>query len=138
MLRNVGAVLVGLIVGMVVNMAFVMINAYVLFPMPEGLDMNDTVAFGAYIKTLPGQAFILVLFAHLGQSFVGAWLAARLSKSWTMALALLIGVLSLVGGIVNAMQIPLPTWLYIEFPLYLVVAWAAGNIELKRRAAQPA
>lgn len=38
-MRNAGAVIVGLVVGMMVNMALVMLNAYVLFPMPEGMDM---------------------------------------------------------------------------------------------------
>jgi len=26
-----------------------------------------------------------------------------------------------------------PAWLMIELPLYLVVAWAEGNMEIKRR-----
>ena len=77
----------------------------------------------------------MVLVAHLGQSFVGGWVAARLSSSHAMALAMIIGVLSLAGGIANMVQIPGPTWLMIELPLYLVVAWLAGRIELKRRAA---
>ncbi len=51
-----------------------------------------------------------------------------------MVLAMIIGVLSLIGGIMNAMSIPLPAWTYIEMPLYLVVAWFAGSLEVKRRA----
>lgn len=41
MLRNVGAVLAGLVVGVIVNMSLIMLNGMVLFPMPEGMDMND-------------------------------------------------------------------------------------------------
>ena len=133
--RNIAAVLAGLVVGMIVNMAFVMLNSYVLFPMPEGTTFEDPALFGAYIETLPTAAFLVVLVAHLGQSFVGGWVAARLSSSHAMALAMIIGVLSLAGGIANMVQIPGPTWLMIELPLYLVVAWLAGRIELKRRAA---
>ena len=134
MLRNVGAVVAGLIVGMIVNMAFVMLNGYVLFPMPEGMDMNDSVAMNAYIATLPAHAFILVLVAHFGQAFVGGWVAARLAGSRPMVLALIVGGLSLLGGIMNAMQLDLPTWMYVEFPLYLVCGWFAGRIEVRRRA----
>ncbi|MGH1342507.1 MAG: hypothetical protein ACRBN8_13185 [Nannocystales bacterium] len=137
MIRNVLAVFAGLAAGMATNMALVMLNAYVLFPMPAGIDMNDPVQMNAYIAPLPATAFILVLAAHLGQSFVGGWTAARLGASRPMLLAMIIGVLSLVGGIMNMMQLELPTWMLVELPLYLVVAWIAGRIEQKRRATAP-
>jgi hypothetical protein len=38
------------------------------------------------------------------------------------------------GGIMNMMTITGPDWMYIELPLYLVVAWAAGRMEQNRRA----
>lgn len=134
MIRNILAVFAGLAAGMVTNMALIMLNAYALFPMPGGMDMNDPAQMNVYIATLPATAFILVLAAHLGQSFVGGWTAARLGASKPMLLALIVGVLTLVGGIMNMMQLELPTWMYIELPLYLVVAWLAGRIEVQRRA----
>ena len=39
-MRNVLAVIAGLIAGMAVNMALIMLNGYVLYPMPEGTDMT--------------------------------------------------------------------------------------------------
>lgn len=135
MLRNMGAVVLGMIVGMVVNMILISVNGYVLFPMPEGMDMYDPEQLSGYIETLPAAGMILPILAHLGQAFVGGWVAARLGASRPLVLAMIVGVLSLVGGIMNAMSIPLPTWTYIEMPLYLVVAWFAGSLEVKRRAA---
>jgi len=135
MVRNILAVLAGLAAGMATNMALVMLNAYVLFPMPEGTDMNDPAQMNAYIATLPATAFIVVLAAHLGQAFVGGWTAARLSASKPMLLAMIVGVLSLLGGIANMQQIDHPAWMYVELPLYLVVAWVAGQLERRRRAA---
>ncbi len=73
MIRNILAVIAGLIVGMVVNMALVTLNAYVLFPMPPGTNMQDPEQLNAYMATLPTAAFFVVLAAHLGQSFVGGW-----------------------------------------------------------------
>ena len=75
-----------------------------------------------------------MIAAHLGQSFFGGLVAARLAASRPRVLALIIGVLSLVGGIANMMTIDGPAWMAIERPLYLAVAWAAGSIELRRRA----
>ena len=134
MLRNILSVFAGLIVGSAVNMALVMLNAYVLFPMPPGMDMNVPEQLNTYIATLPTVAFLVVLAAHLGQSFVGGWTAARLGSSRPMLLAMIVGVLTLVGGILNWMTVDGPTWMMIEIPLYLVVAWLAGRIEQKRRA----
>jgi hypothetical protein len=134
MIRNILAVVAGLAVGMAFNMAIIMANSHVLFPMPAGLDMADPDQMNAYVATLPFAAFLVVLVAHLGQSFFGGWTAARLAGSQPLSLAMIVGVLSLVGGITNMMTIRGPTWMYIELPLYLAVAWAAGKLELRRRA----
>lgn len=135
MIRNIFAVLAGLAVGMAVNMALIMLNAYVLFPMPDGMDMYDPEQMNEYIATLPTVAFFVVLAAHLGQSFVGGWVAARLGSSQPMLLAMIVGLFALAGGIMNMMTIRGPDWMFIELPLYLVVAWQAGRMEVNRRAA---
>ena len=51
-----------------------------------------------------------------------------------MVLALLVGVCSLMGGIMAMTMIPGTPWLMIELPLYLVVAWLGGGLEERRRA----
>ena len=132
MLRNIGAVIVGLIAGMVINMILVQLNMLV-FPLPEGVEWTDTEAFKQAIATMPAAGWILVFAAHLGQAFVGGWTAARLGASHPMMLAMIVGVLSLAGGIANAVMLSVPTWVWIEMPLYLVVAWLAGRIESARR-----
>lgn len=134
MVRNIGAVIAGLIAGMAVNMAIIMLNSYVLYPMPEGTEFSDTEAMAAYIETLPVPALLVAMLAHLGQAFVGGWVAARLALTKPMALAMTIGVLSLAGGIYNLAQLPTPAWFMIELPLYLVAAWMAGSMACKRRA----
>jgi hypothetical protein len=133
MFRNMGAVLIGIVVGMAVNMALIQLNSTVFFPMPEGLDTTDTEAFNRYINTLPFYGFIPVIAAHLGQSWVGAWVAARLAKSHPLRLAMVIGVFSLAGGIMAMTMIDGPFWMVVELPFYLVVAWVAGTREEARR-----
>jgi hypothetical protein len=128
MLRNILAVFAGLFVGMSWNMALVVLNSSVLFPMPEGMSMQDPDQMNAWIATLPVSAFLVVLLAHLGQSFFGAWVAAHLAGSRQMLLAMLIGTLSLAGGVMNMMSLDHPTWMYIELPLYLVVAWVGARL----------
>ena len=134
MLRNAGAVIAGLVVGMIVNLALVQLNT-VPFPLPDGVDVTDTAQMRDAIRELPAAAWILVFAAHLSQSFVGAWVAARLGTSHWMALAMIVGVVSLGAGITNAMMLSAPAWTWLEMPFYLVVAWMAGRTELARRMA---
>ena len=134
MLRNAGAVGLGLVLGMALNMAIIQLNMNLFFPAPAGMDMNDPEQFNAYIAGLPMAAFLVVMLAHLGQSFVGAWIAARLGASRPLLLAMIIGVISLAGGIWAMTIIKGPDWMMIELPLYLVAAWLAGRLEQKRRA----
>ncbi|MEE2888020.1 MAG: hypothetical protein VX951_11385 [Planctomycetota bacterium] len=136
MLRNIVAVIVGLALGMAVNMGLIQLNVQVLNPMPAGMDMNDSEQFNAYLATLPASAYVMIILAHLGQAFVGGWVAARLGESRPMLLAMIIGVLSLAGGIAAMTMFKGPDWMVVELPLYLVVAWLAGRIEQKRRAGQ--
>ena len=93
------AVLVGLGVGMAVNMALIQLNSTVLYPAPEGMDMNDPEQLQAYMDTLPAAAFLVVMAAHLGQALIGGWLAACLAVKRPVLLALIVGAFTMVGGI---------------------------------------
>ncbi len=134
MLRNILALVLGLAAGMAVNMGIIMLNSSLLFPMPAGTSMADPEQMNAYVASLPILALLVVMVAHLGQAFVGGFVAARLAASKPMLLAMIIGALSLLGGIMNAMSIHTPTWFYIEMPLYLLFAWTAGRIAIEQRA----
>ena len=133
MLRNLLAIPIGIAVGMAVNMAFVSLNVS-LFPMPEGVSFEAPEGMAAYMATLPIAAFALILVAHLGQAFVGGWVAARLSTRRPLVNALIVGALSMIAGLLNMLNMPLPAWMWVEMPLYLVAAWGAGRLELWRRA----
>ncbi|MEE4175332.1 MAG: hypothetical protein V2I57_13850 [Xanthomonadales bacterium] len=133
MLRNIGAVILGIVVGMIVNIVIVQINL-IFFPLPEGVDPADYEALKAAMPSQPATAWIGVIAAHLGQAFVGGWVAARVGASRPVLLAMIVGVFTLAGGIANAVMLSPPAWTLIELPLYLVVAWLAGKQVEKSRA----
>ncbi|MFK7926899.1 MAG: hypothetical protein AB8H79_01830, partial [Myxococcota bacterium] len=126
------AAILALIVVLALNMAVILLN-FVFFPLPEGVAMDDAAAMAAWMSDLPQTAFILPIVAHLVQAFAGGWVAARVGASIPMVLAMIIGGLSLLGGVLNLLQIPGPIWMWAELPLYLVLAWAAGALEVRRR-----
>ena len=133
MFRTIVAVAVGWFVGSLFNASLVFLNM-ALYPVPESFDWDDTSGVKAHFETLPVMAFTIVLIAHLGQAFIGGYVAARISKNQVLAVAMIVGGISLIGGIMNTIMLPLPNWMLIEMPLYLVVSYCAGVLELKRRA----
>ena len=133
-MRDVVAVIVGLLVGMATNMAFVLINV-AIYPMPEGVGFNNQEGLAEYIGTLPLLAFLIVLVAHLSQAFVGSLVAAKISLR-PMTVAMIVGSISLILGAINMINLfeVTPRWMLIEIPLYLVVAWGAAKLVQKNRS----
>lgn len=130
MLKIIGALIAGLIVGMAANMILVTLNLKLF---PASTPLNNPEAWNDYIVSLPDTAFIIPVLAHLSQAFFGAWVTARLSPTQPFKFAMAIGVLSLLGGIVNASSLPIPIWMWLEMPFYLILAGVAGKIEMNRR-----
>jgi hypothetical protein len=145
LVRSVGAVIAGLVVGSAVNMAIITFNTHVLYPLPQDVSMNDPEAFGDYIRKLPPPAFFVVFTAHFGQALVGGYTAARLGGATTsgsnstgtsssteglatmMILSQTVGALTLLGAVLNNLSLPVPLWTWIEMPLFPVMAWIAGR-----------
>jgi hypothetical protein len=133
MLRDIGAVVAGLVVGSIANMALVFANMAV-FPGPPGLDFNDPAAMAAYVGGLPPQAFLGVIAAHRSQAGLGGWTAARLSSRPASA-AYIVGGLTALACLINLIELPGPWWMWAELPLCAVIAWAVGRAEVGRRGA---
>lgn len=132
MLRNVGAVLLGMLAGSLANMAIVMVDV-ALYPLPEGFDMQDPVQLKAHMATLPALAWIIAVVAHLAQVLVGGLVAGKVGDK-PLVLAMIIAVLSMVGGVMNLINLGAPTWMWAELPLYLLVGYAVGEMGRRRMA----
>ncbi len=127
MIRNIGAVFAGLVVGSFANMA-VIIAMTLIWPLPEGVDMSNPEQMEPYIASLPAVAWLCAMVAHLLQAFVGGGVAAKLGGSHPVRLALIVGGLTMLGGVMNAINLSAPLWMWIEMPLYFVVAYGAGRL----------
>jgi len=132
-LRNILAVLAGWFGGSFVNMALIQLG-HSLFPI-EGLDQNDMDAFAAIIPTLEAKYFIFPFLAHAVGTLVGAFLAAIIGVNRKMMLALIVGVLFLIGGIAVNIMLPGPTWFTMVDILfaYIPMAWLGGNLARAKR-----
>lgn len=129
LLRNVLAVVVGIAIGGVVNMALVTISP-MLIPMPAGVDVNDTESLAKGIHLFEPRHFLMPFLAHALGTFVGALVAYLLAASYKTQLSYAIGAVFLCGGIAASFMIPAPTW-FIALDLlaaYLPMAWLAVRI----------
>ena len=108
-LRNLLAVIAGLVVGSVVNMAIITVGPMVI-PPPTGIDMTDMDKFAENLKLLGPAHFIAPWLAHALGTLVGAFTAAKVAAGHKMKLALGIGIFFLLGGIMMVSMVGGPVW----------------------------
>ena len=108
-LKNVLAVLAGVIVGSVVNMGIIQISGSII-PPPEGVIPGDMESLKEHMPNFGPEQFIMPFLAHALGTLVGAWLAAIISASHQIKLALGVGAWFLLGGIAVSVMLPAPTW----------------------------
>lgn len=129
MLRNIFGIVAGLLLGSVVNMAFVAISSSVIAP-PAGADMTTVEGLSAAMPRLEAKHFVFPFLAHALGTLTAALVAAQVAVRHKMPIALGIGGLFLVGGIAASTMIPAPAW-FIALDLvaaYLPMAWLGAKI----------
>jgi hypothetical protein len=127
--RNALAVVAGIVVGSVVNMGLVEMGGLV-FPPPPGVDTTTMEGLRESMHLLEARHFVMPFLAHALGTLVGATLAAAIAVSYRLHIALGIGCLFLIGGIIAAMMLPAPAW-YIALDLllaYIPMAWLGWKL----------
>ncbi len=131
-LKNILAVLAGIVIGSVMNMGIVMLSSSVI-PPPEGVDVTNMESLKASMHLFEPKHFIMPFLAHAMGTLVGALVAALIATNNKMKFAIGIGVWFLIGGIVNIFLLPSPTWFTILdlAGAYIPMAWLGGKWAMK-------
>jgi hypothetical protein len=108
-LKNILAVIVGWLVGGILNMVLVIIGP-MLIPLPPGIDPMDPESLKAGIPLLENRHFIFPLLAHGLGTLLGALVAAKMAAARPFALSMLVGLLFFAGGLYNVIDMGGPTW----------------------------
>ena len=134
-LRNVLAVIAGFVIGSIVNMALIMIGGKVI-PPPAGVDVTTMEGLRAGMHLFEPKHFAFPFLAHALGTLVGALVAASLAASRKLLMALVVGVLFLVGGIMSVMSLPSPMWFSVLdlVAAYIPMAWLGGTLAARRKA----
>ena len=127
--KNILAVIVGLVAGSAVNMGIIMISGSVI-PPPEGVDNTTVEGLKAGIHLFQPKHFLMPFLAHALGTFVAALLAALIAANRKMLFAMVIGVFFLAGGIANILMLPSPLWFTIVdlVGAYLPMAFLAAKL----------
>jgi hypothetical protein len=127
--KNILAVIVGLVAGSAVNMGIIMISGSVI-PPPEGVDNTTVEGLKAGIHLFQPKHFLMPFLAHALGTFVGALLAALIAANRKMLFAFVIGIFFLAGGVANVLMLPSPLWFTIVdlVGAYLPMAFLAAKL----------
>lgn len=126
--RNILAVVTGLVIGSAVNMFFISLNGPVI-ALPEGADVSTMEGLKESMSLFEPKHFIFPFLAHAIGTLVGAYLAARIAATHKFKFAMGIGIAFLIGGIINVINLPAPTW-FSALDLivaYIPMAWLGGT-----------
>lgn len=127
-LKNILAIIAGLIAGSLINGAIIQISGSII-PPPNGADVTTMEGLKASLHLFEPKHFIFPFLAHALGTFVGAYIAARIATR-KILFAMVIGVFFLIGGISMVMMIPSPVWFIVVdlVGAYLPVAYFAGRM----------
>lgn len=133
-IKNILAVVAGVLLGSVVNMAIIMISGSII-PPPEGADVITMEGLKASMHLFQPRHFIFPFLAHALGTFTGALLAALIAANHKMKFAWGIGVFFLAGGIGNTLMLPSPTWFTVLdlVGAYIPMAYLAGKLVVKKQ-----
>ncbi|WP_339654983.1 hypothetical protein [uncultured Maribacter sp.] len=131
-LKNVLAVLVGIVIGSIVNMGIIMISGSII-PPPEGGDITTMQGLKATMHLFEPKNFIFPFLAHALGTLVGALVAAKIAATRKQLMALLIGVFFLIGGSINIAMLGGPMWFNALDLLiaYIPMAYLGGKFSLR-------
>lgn len=130
--KNILAIVAGIIIGMIVNMGFIMISGGII-PIPDGVDNTTTEGLIAGMHLFEPKHFIMPFLAHALGTLVGAFVAAKLAATHKMKFAIGIGVFFLLGGIASVLMLPSPIWFTaLDLGLaYIPMGYLAGRLVIK-------
>ena len=123
------AVIVGVIAGSAINMGLVIAGSQ-LIPPPNGVDVTDVESIKAHLHLFEFRHFVAPFVAHAVGTLVGASVAVFIAVSHKLKLGMLIGVLFLIFGTINAFMLPSPAWFVVVdlIGAYIPMAWIGTRL----------
>jgi hypothetical protein len=133
-LKNILAVIAGILIGGALNMGIIMISGSII-PPPDGADLTTMEGLKASMHLLQPKHFIMPFLAHALGTFSGALITATIAANHKMKFALGISLWFLLGGVINIFMLPSPTWFTILdlAGAYIPMGYLAGKLVVRKK-----
>jgi hypothetical protein len=134
LLRNVLALIAGIVIGGSVNMGLVVLSPSIIAP-PAGVDVTNPESLSASIHLFKPKHFLMPFLAHALGTLAGALAANLIAGSYKVPLSYAIGAIYLCGGVAASFMIPAPQWFIVLDLLaaYIPMAWLAIQVGSRLR-----
>lgn len=132
-IRNILAVIAGAVIGSVVNGSLIMMSGSII-PPPNGADVTTEEGLKAAMHLFEPKHFIMPFLAHAIGTLIGAVVAAAIAVNNKMRMAMIVGVLFLIGGVANVLILSAPMWFNILdlTAAYFPMAYLGGKWMTKK------
>ncbi|WP_334177869.1 hypothetical protein [Pseudoxanthomonas sp.] len=121
--RLILAVVAGVLVGSLANMALIMLGGHVI-PPPTGVDTTTTEGLKAAMPLFEAKHFLFPFLAHAFGTLVGALIATLATPGRTSGPAWVVGACFLIGGIAAVAMLPSPAWFTVVDLLFAYLPMA--------------
>lgn len=128
-MKNILALVVGIVVGSLVNIGLVNLGP-VLIPLPEGADISTMEGLRDSMKLFSPVNFVFPFLGHAAGAFVGSFIAAKIAFSHRMKVAIGISAFFLIGGLSMVKMVGGPMWfIVVDLALaYIPMGYLGGNL----------
>ncbi|SFU50229.1 hypothetical protein [Pseudoduganella namucuonensis] len=109
LMRNILAVVAGIVIGSVVNMGLIGVSGSVI-PPPNGANVTTMEGLKASMHLFEPKHFLFPFLAHALGTLAGAAVAAVVAANRKLQMALVIGAFFLAGGVASVLMLPSPAW----------------------------
>ena len=110
-----GRAILGVLAGLVAMFLVIMGIEYVghvVYPPPPGLNPMVTEDLAAIMASQPAAAKAFVVVAWVVGAFIGGWVAAKVSRSYPRAAAVIVALMVVAGVVGMILQLPgHPRWM---------------------------
>jgi hypothetical protein len=133
-LRNILAVIAGLIGGSLLNMSIIALSGS-LIPPPVDADVTTMEGLKSTMHLFEPKHFLMPFLAHALGTLAGAFIAARLAANNKLKFGITIGCLFLIGGIINVFLLPSPVWFSITDLVlaYIPMGYLGGRLAIGKQ-----
>jgi len=126
-LKNTIAIIAGLVIGSIINLGIIMISSSTI-PPPNGADITTMEGLKETMHLFEPKHFLFPFLAHAIGTLIGAFAASKFAATKQRSMALIVGILFLIGGTINVFLLSAPMWfnatdLIVAYIPMAIIGW---------------